>query len=397
LKNLETLDRELLPWMLDSGEEQMLLGRVQGLRCDYISRTASGKHVFQVYFENAEQDDTAIADRARTEPEASDNSGDDAGEQEEDGDASKRAKRIVEEECEEWTSDMQTDMESALAKPLPEHTKFVYTKIRTVTLMPDPRNAAKLVGTCSCGYCNRIGFACRHFFCMLFTVLRCNVVAIDGHHSVTNLCECTSSPRSCVECMEKPHFKKFEWGDDFDFLSLFNLDIGSKIKYHATLRSNFDSAQAFPTLHSSAFYPRIAASIFQPFANHNDPVSPRSVLKSGIPDTHMENSENDDGWEDVQTEAPPPASRRRSSSSRDEVPTLPRLLNDLQRIWERTERLTDSKHQKPRSDARALMLSTMRTLEEQVAAIHPDLAPRRTNRYYSKRDRYLGNARRGEK
>ena len=182
--------------------------------------------------------------------------------------------------------------------------------------MPDPNNAAKLIGTCSCGYSFRIGFACRHFWCMLFTVLRCNFVLLDGHHSVTNLCECTSSPRSCVECMEKPHFKKFEWGDDFDFLSLFNLDIGSKIKYHATLRSNFDSAQAFPTLHSSAFYPRIAASIFQPFANHNDPVSPRSVLKSGIPDTHMENSENDDGWEDVQTEAPPPASRRRSSSSR---------------------------------------------------------------------------------
>jgi hypothetical protein len=44
---------------------------------------------------------------------------------------------------------------------------------------------------------------------------------------------------------------------------------------------------------------------------------------------------------------------------------------------------------KPRSDARALMLSTMRTLEEQVAAIHPDLAPQRANRYYSKRDRYL--------
>ena len=100
--------------------------------------------------------------------------------------------------------------------------------------MTDPKNSAKLIGTCSCGYCNRIGFACRHFFCMLFTVLRFSIVSIDSAHSVINLCNCASSPRSCIHCMENPHFKKFEWGN-FDFMSLINLDIGSKMKYHATL------------------------------------------------------------------------------------------------------------------------------------------------------------------
>lgn len=399
-KNLETLDRELLPWMLDSIEEQMLLGRIEGLRCDYISRTAAGKHVFQVYFEDAEKDDTvSVADRTRTEPEQSDNFGEEEADNDETGDVSKRSKSWdVEEETEEWTSDMQQELVNSLERPLPEHTNFIYTKIRIVTLMPDPKNATKLIGTCSCGYCNRIGFACRHFFCMLFTVLRFRIVSIDGAHSVINMCDCASSPRSCIQCMEKPHFKKFEWGD-FDFMSLINLDIGSKMKYHATLRSNFDCAAAFPALHYPSFYPRIAAYIFAPFALHNEPVSSRSILRSGIPENHIDNPENED-WEDDESDSQqqqPPSSRRRSSGIRSEVPTLPRLINDLQRIWERTERLKDTKSQKPRSTARALILSTMRILEDQVTALHPDLAPKRTTRYYSRRDRYIGNARRGQK
>jgi hypothetical protein len=199
--------------------------------------------------------------------------------------------------------------------------------------------------------------------------------------------------------MEKPHFKKFEWGD-FDFMSLINLDIGSKMKYHATLRSNFDCAAAFPALHYPSFYPRIAAYIFAPFALHNDPVSSRSILRSGIPENHVDNAENDD-WEDDESDSQQqqqlPSSRRRSSGIRSEVPTLPRLINDLQRIWERTERLKDTKSQKPRSTARALILSTMRTLEDQVTAIHPDLAPKRMTRWYNKRDRFLGIARKSQK
>jgi hypothetical protein len=351
-----------------------------------------------VYFEDAEKDDTVLtADRARTEPEQSDNSGDDEVDKDDNDDHSKRAKSgDVEEEIEEWTIDMQKELENLLENPLPEHTNFIYTKIRTVTLMPDPKNSAKLIGTCSCGYCNRIGFACRHFFCMLFTVLRFSIVSIDSAHSVINLCNCASSPRSCIHCMENPHFKKFEWGN-FDFMSLINLDIGSKMKYHATLRPNFDSAAAFPTQHYPAFYPRIAACVFGPFALHNEPVSSRNILKSGIPENHVDNSDNE-GWEELESDSQlPPRSRRRSSSIRSEVPTLPRLMNDLQRIWERTERLKDSKSQKSRTNARAMILSTMRTLEEQVAAIHPDLAPKRNTRYYSKRDRYIGNARRVSK
>jgi hypothetical protein len=172
------------------------------------------------------------------------------------------------------------------------------------------------------------------------------------------------------------------------------------MKYHATLRSNFDCAAAFPALHYPSFYPRIAAYIFAPFALHNDPVSSRSILRSGIPENHVDNAENDD-WEDDESDSQQqqqlPSSRRRSSGIRSEVPTLPRLINDLQRIWERTERLKDTKSQKPRSTARALILSTMRTLEDQVTAIHPDLAPKRMTRWYNKRDRFLGIARKSQK
>jgi hypothetical protein len=132
-----------------------------------------------------------------------------------------------------------------------------------------------------------------------------------------------------------------------------------------------------------------------PFFNYNEPISSRSIRRSGIPENHTDNPASSEGCEES-AEAPA-SSRRRLSGIRSEVPTLARLINDLERIWERTERLKDTKSQKPRSNARALILSTMRTLEEQVAAIHPDLAPKRTKRYYSKRDLYIGNVRRGDK
>ena len=392
------LDAELLPWSLDTFEEQALLGRVQGLRCQYIeSATAfSDKITFAVYFEgDDQQEEEIVADRARTEPKNSDSEEEKEEIEDDDLDSPsvKRPCASEKNEDENWTAEMQKELEEIVECPLKEEMKFVYKKVRRVAMRIDPKDPMKLILSCTCGYPNRIGCACRHIFCVLFTVLKSNRVELDSFHSVTNLCSCTSSPRTCSTCMQSPHYKKFEWGPNFDFLSLVNLDIASKVKYHAMLRPNFDAVSLFPTLHDSTFFPRIAASIMHTFARNNNVVNSRVIPKIGIPDANT-GLLNDTS--DRESSPPPPPTghgvRRRHASVREEVPTLARLVSDLERIWGRTDRLKDSKSLAKRTEARKLMLSIMRGMEDQVSSLHPDLEPQRMQRYFSKRDYYVGNA-----
>ena len=392
--DLTGLDSELLPWLLDTFEEQALLGRVLGMRCIYVETAAgaSDKVVFAVYFEDADQEEAIAADRARTRPGNSDS--EESGEGSED-DAPGSAKRLctvqnednVTNEDETWTDEMQKELEELVESPLTEEMKFVYKRVRRVAFKMDPRDPSKMIISCNCGFPNRIGCACRHILCVIFTVLKQNRVDIDGH-SVTSLCSCTSSPRTCTECMRLPHHKEFEW-DNFDLRSLVNLDIGSKVKYHATLQPNFDSTSLFPAIHDGTFFPRIAASIMHKFARNNDVVDPHAVPKIGIPDANSaEISERGS------SPAPPPTGDRRRHAVREEVPTLPRLVSDLERIWARTERLKDSKLSFKRTEARKIMLAAMRSMDDQVSSLHPDLEPKRMQRYFSRRDYYLGNAHR---
>jgi hypothetical protein len=391
--DLSVLDSELLPWLLDTFEEQALLGRVAGMRCKYVqapTRT-SDKVCFSVYFEDADEEEAIAADMARTEPRNSD-SEDDGGEDLEDdaAAASKRRSVDTEEDDETWTSEMQDQLDTILDLGLREEMTFVYKRVRRVALKLDPKDRSKMIISCSCGFPNRIGSACRHIFCVLFTIMKQNSVVIDGAHSVTNLCSCTSSPRTCADCMLSPHYKPFKWGS-VDLRWLVNLDIGSKVKYHATLRPDFDAASAFPNIHQGVFFPRIPASIIHHFTRNNDVVDPRVVPKNGIPDAiNVEVS-------DRASPPPPPASsNRRPASVREEVPTLPRLISDLERIWARSERLKDSKSLSKRTEARKIMLAGMRAIDDQVSALHPDLEPKRLQRFFSKRDYFIGNANRSD-
>jgi hypothetical protein len=393
--DLAVLDSELLPWLLDTFEEQALLGRVSGLRCKYVhsDNTPSEKNCFLVYFDEADEEEAIAVDMTRTEPKHSD-SEEDGDEDIEDESAAAAKRRTVdnEEDDENWTSEMQDQLDNVLELGLKEEMTFVYKRVKRVALKLDPKDRTKMIMSCNCGFPNRIGCACRHIFCVLFTIMKRNSVEIDGAHSVTNLCSCTSSPRTCADCMLSPHHKPFKWGN-VDLRWLVNLDIGSKVKYHATLRRDFDAASAFPSIHSGTFFPRIPASIVHNFTRNNDVVDSRAVPKNGIPDT------NTVEISDRASSSPPPATsdrrcNRRPASIREEVPTLPRLISHLERIWARSERFQDSTSITKRTEARKIMLTGLRLIDDQVSALHPDLEPKRLQRYFSKRDYYVGNARR---
>lgn len=393
--DLYVLDLELLPWLLDTFEEQALLGRVAGMRCKYVESDTgpADKVCFSVYFEDADEEEAIAADMARTEPKNSDSEDDGDEEIEDEAEASEKRRCVdTEEDDETWTSEMQDQLDTVLELGLKEEMSFVYKRVRRVALKLDPKDRSKMIMSCNCGFPNRIGCACRHIFCVIFTIMKQNSVVIDGAHSVTNLCSCTSSPRTCADCMQSPHYKPFKWGS-VDLRWLVNLDIGSKIKYHATLRPDFDAASAFPSIHKGTFFPRIPASIINNFTRNNDVVDPRVVPKNGIPDA------NTVEISDRASPPPPPAradrsSNRRPGSIREEVPTLPRLISDLERIWARSERLKDSKLLTKRTEARKIMLAGMRAMDDQVSALHPDLEPKRLQRYFSKRDYFIGNANR---
>ena len=145
--------------------------------------------------------------------------------------------------------------------------------------------------------------------------------------------------------------------------------------------------QRFQTYTRVFFFPRIPASIIHNFTRNNDVVDPRVVPKNGIPDAN-----NVEVSHRASPPPPPASSNRRPASVREEVPTLPRLISDLERIWARSERFKDSKSLSKRTEARKIMLAGMRAMDDQVSALHPDLEPKRLQRFFSKRDYFIGNA-----
>jgi hypothetical protein len=140
--------------------------------------------------------------------------------------------------------------------------------------------------------------------------------------------------------MGQPHYRKFDWGQ-FDLLNLVNLDIGSKLKYHAVLHPTVDASKLFPdqnVCRFGCFWPRIPASIVSMFEAHNDTVHPRLVPKSGLPEERSR-----DDIEEAEDASPPPSQPHARRRIREEVPTLFRAINDLERIWGRTDRLKNSR------------------------------------------------------
>jgi hypothetical protein len=400
---LKFMDSFALPWALDSTEIHMLLGRQEGMRCVYTTRERD-KHTFAVFFDNDDHehdDDAPIAPPEATEARrevprspcdtSEDESASESGEEDaRDGRASKAARsEATEDEDETWTETMQSDLDFALKHPVSPTTRFVFRKIHKVTLFPDPTHAAKLVIMCDCGYAPRIGLACYHIWCFLFTIIKAIPKSIgDGAGFVQHICECLRRPTACQNCRSADTFEEFSWSShpSFVFEDMFNMSIVSKVKYHAVVRPDVNANALFSGggVQHNVFHPRMSAQLFREFSSHNNPEGTSRVPKAGLPDRDDESDESNDDCDDRQDQSAASASR---SSSRSAVPTLRGLEHLLQGMWDRTARIKDKKQ---RADARRRLQSKMQEANEEIHSLHVESLPKQLHRYHSVRDRMLG-------
>lgn len=398
---LTHLDSLGLPWLVDTIEVQMLLGKKESLRCIYTGETVNAS-TFAVFFENEELADDHGAAPEVANPDGApevpgspqDTSSDD---REESDDETASAKRQTLREVsdsvdeDEWTEQMQSELDYVLANPLKSNTTFFYRKIRTLTLKRDPQNGTYLQIICDCGYAPRIGCACRHVWCFLFTILKAIPRSLDGLGSVIQLCECLSSPNSCEGCKARETYRPFSWEDfpQFMFEHMINMDVASKVKYHAVLRPDVNGNSLFPEVHSTPFHPRISANLFQQFTRTNRPEGFSRVPAAGIPENCSSDEEeqvSDGGNNDAPKPNPSEASRR---SARTAVPTFPMVSHLTESIWDRINRFKD---QKIKGEAKSLLWTNLQDTLEQIDSLQPVLLPKKLTRYYSLRDRVIGMA-----
>lgn len=167
----------------------------------------------------------------------------------------------------DWTDQMQTELEYVSANPLKSNTTFFYRKIRTLTLQRDPRNGTYL--KIICGHAPRIGCACRHVWCFLFTILKAIPRSLEFGGSVIQLCECLTSPNSCGNWKTGETHRPFSWEDfpQFNFENMLNMDVASKVKYHAVQRPDVNANSLFPEVHSKPFHPRMCSINLQGLTN----------------------------------------------------------------------------------------------------------------------------------
>jgi hypothetical protein len=398
---LTHLDSLVLPWMVDTIEVQMLLGRKESLRCIYTSDTVNAS-TFAVFFEDEELEDDLGAGPEVANPQGLpeiprsplDTSSDEREQSDDADDSSKRQSLdstivIDDDDEEEWTEQMQQEMEYILANPLQPNTTFLYRKVRTLTLQRDPQNGNYLLIICDCGYAPRIGCACRHVWCFLFTILKAIPRSLDAAGAAIQLCECLNHPNACEDCKAAENYKAFQWEDFplFQFQHMINMDVASKVKYHALLRPELDANSLFEEVHSAAFHPRISAHLFQQFTRFHRPEGFANVPKAGIPENGDVSGDEDDADGGSNENPNPEVAPRRSS--RNVLPTLPMISNVVQSTWDRIHRLKDSKI---KAEAKSLLWTNLQDTLEQINALEPVRQPRSLTRYYSERDRVLGLA-----
>lgn len=207
------------------------------------------------------------------------------------------------------------------------------------------------------------------------------------------LCECLTSPNSCGNCKSAESYRAFSWDNfpQFNFEHMMNMDVASKVKYHAVLRPDVNGNSLFPEVHSTGFHPRISANLFQQFARTNRPEGFANVPTAGIPENcGTEDDENDeDGGNDGDSTPKPNPSEASRRSSRTITPTFPMVSNLVQNIWDRINRFNDSKS---KGEARSLLWTNLQDTNEQINALQPALLPKKLTRFYSLRDRVIGLA-----
>ena len=198
---------------------------------------------------------------------------------------------------------MDEDFTVVVENPLPRGTKFYWKKVRTISVIPNARDATSVLLVCDCGFPCRIGFACRHIFCFLIKIFKAILVKLHNDTA-------------------------FEWAKipDFNFAHLINMDICSKIKYHAVVRDKSGAAtKGFASLSDlTKFHPKMSAQLFTQYVKNVrnfQPEGDKDVPVPGLPDGSCFDH---DGARDADAQnashRPQQAARRRESS-RERVPT----------------------------------------------------------------------------
>jgi hypothetical protein len=210
----------------------------ESLSCIYTAETVNASS-FAVFFEDADVEDdhggapdVANPDGAPEIPGSPQDTSSDERDESEDETASAKRQNIREDselvDEDEWTDQMQTELDYVLANPLKFNTTFFYRKIRTLTLKRDPKNGTYLQQIiCDCGYAPRVGCACRHIWCFLFTILKAIPRSLGGFGSVIQLCDCLTSPNSCENFKAGESYRPFSLEDfpQFNFEHMMNVDV----------------------------------------------------------------------------------------------------------------------------------------------------------------------------
>jgi hypothetical protein len=368
---LALLDSLMLPWAVDELEVQLLLAMAQ--TCAFVDYTVH-LATFKVFCEDNESEND---DGGGTEPirEITVNQADSSSSGEEFAENSKKIARQGDDDAGddagdddqsrvdfEFTQNMASEFDRVMTNPLPCDLRFRYKKVRTVTVQLERLSEDNRLFpcTCSCGYSARIGLACRHILCFLIMIITKLIQKRDANGI-------------------------FDWETfPVDFGQLVNMNICSKLKYHAVRHATCLNPNAASSCFSMnddlEFMPKIPASVLRQFLGQFDVEDASKVPAPGVP-THGPPSRrsdqvNSNEHDDQATAASPRRASARSGSGHRE-PTEKGFMEYCQRVWDRTKRLKSNEA----TEARQILQQQMEIADELIQAIRPSRLPHKLTRY----------------
>jgi hypothetical protein len=409
-KDLKTLDAVFLPWALETLEEQALLARrmqvvykTKGLTSETKkyqadARTKPSAAEFSVWVEkddasddgdalnadleelDKDSDDSSSSNDASSVSSSSSEGGkrerDDSAADEEVSDGDLQETDFDADDYDDFDADAY--MTKCADTPLPPRATFHWQKVRTVTLAPQYDDQQKLTGkyimSCSCGFTFRIGVCCRHMLAVLFYYV-CKVAAARRARD-----DSSSGSDSADEIGPT----EIHWLDISStiFQDLCNMEICSKIKYHAALH---EKGHLFASTARAVFRPTVLQSLAQEFLQEFEPDRNRrkDIPTNGLP------SESDDidniGHNHAEETRPAKATQQRDHGARTSVPTLYKCSSVLEDSWNFTTRFSPT----DRTAARKMILERQLELQTEIRAMETKhVAESDLTRRFSRRDMF---------
>ena len=434
-EDLDALDAVLLPWALETLEEQGLLAknmRVVFTKTGYspetqsifraLRRDADRPHSaeFAVWVEGDDEsddgdalnDDQTELDDDSSNSSSSDESSDDSRyprkkqnrDDEESDDADAALNPVENEDCDD-DFDADDFIDKCQHAPLPAQVIFRWQKVRIVTLVPQYGDDQKLTGKymwhCSCGFPYRIGVCCRHILAALYHVIL-NIAAARRQRQ--------NEDSASDDDLDIPSIDWSACADLCNLQELCNQSLCNKIKYHAVLHEKGLLFKKRPV-----FRPTCAKELAQEYLatfNPNKSEIPEIPTNGLPPDADDESPE---GYQVAifhffvfalycriiltsymlqnQPKEHPAAKKmpleRDARDTRDLIPTLFNCSTILDSNWKFTNRFQTSDKNAARKRIREILLE-METEIRAMATHH--VAESDLTRKYSNRDRFNGTA-----